>query len=105
MKEEKELKITITEHAYERAKERLSLNKKSLDRMAIKAFKYGIEKEETKGKLRMYLEHLHLSEKKANNIRLHGENVFLFCGKNLVTVYQVTNNIKKYLKKERERIF
>lgn len=100
-----EPKIDITKHAYERAKERLNLSKKSLDRMAIKAFKYGIEKGETKGKLRTYLDNLWMSEQKANNIRVYGENVFLFCDTSLITLYQLTNQLRKYLKKEHERIF
>lgn len=100
-----EEKILITAHAYERAKERLSLSKKSLDRMALKAFKYGIERSETKGKIRKYLDNLWNSEKRANNIRVYGENVFLFCDTSLITVFQVTNGLKKFLKKENERIF
>lgn len=92
-------KILITEHAYDRAKERLSLSKNALDRLALKAFEEGIKHEDTKGKLNRYLTSLFMTYKKANNIRVYGENVFLFCNNSLVTVYQLTYALRKYIKK------
>ena len=43
--------IIITEHAYDRANERLSWSKKILDKMALKAYKQGKKHKETKGHL------------------------------------------------------
>lgn len=43
--------VLITEHAYERAKERLKWKSKVLDKMAEKAFLEGIKHKDTKGSL------------------------------------------------------
>lgn len=94
-------KITITEHAYKRAKERLSLNKKAFERLALKAYETGIKHSDTKGKLNKYLTSLYMTYKSANNIRVYGENVFLFCSHALVTIYQLTYALRKYTKIEK----
>ena len=90
--------IKITKHAYLRAKERLSLNSKSLDRLSERAFYVGIRHSQTKGYLKKYITKLWFDHLKANNIRLYGENVFFFVDKTLITVYQLPSDLKKYLK-------
>lgn len=89
--------IVITEHAYDRAKERLSYNKNALERMANKAYFSGLKHEDTKGKLNKYLTKLWHLHKSANNIRIHGENVFIFINNTLITVYQLPNNLKIWI--------
>ena len=56
MEEEiKQSAVIITDHAYERAKERLRWNAKVLDKMAEKSFLEGIKHGETKGSLNRYI--------------------------------------------------
>lgn len=90
--------IHITNHAYERAKDRLSLRQESFDRLAEKAMSEGIKHSDTKGRLNRYLTKLWAQNKQANNIRVYGENVFLFIDTKLVTVFQIPNELRKYLK-------
>ena len=47
--------IVITEHAYDRAKERRQWKRKTTDRMFQKVLENGKELKDTKGKLRKYL--------------------------------------------------
>lgn len=87
--------MTITKHAKQRMKERCGFNKKTAERMAHKAFYNGITHAQTKGKLNKWITNLYFKNEKANNIRLYGENAYIFCGETLVTVIPVPVNIKK----------
>ncbi len=91
-------KFTITEHAYERAKERLSWRRKTLNRMAKKAFYGGLKHKDTKGKLNKYISNLYLQYRTANNIRIYGENVYFFTDCHLITLYRMPQELIKYLK-------
>ena len=53
---EEESTIQITDHAYQRMKERCGWNKKAGARMADLAFSHGIEHRNTKGKLHRFLD-------------------------------------------------
>lgn len=89
--------IVITDHAYDRAKERLSLNRNALERTAKKAFVSGLKHSELKGKLQKYITKLWHMHHSANNIRIHGENIFIFINNTLITVYQLPNNLKNWV--------
>lgn len=90
--------ISITTHAYERANERLSWSKKILDKMALKAYSQGKTHSETKGHLNRYISKLYLQYKSANNTKVYGENVYIFCNNTLITVYKLPNDLLKYVK-------
>ena len=91
-------KIEITEHAYERAKERFSLNKAALERFANSAYKNGIKQSDTVGQLKKYIAKLWHKYKTANNIRIYGEIIFIFCDNRLITLYHIPNEFKRVLK-------
>lgn len=91
--------IIITEHAYLRAKERLSLNHKSFYKLATKAYKKGIKHSDTKGSLNKYIASIWFKYKNASNVRIFGENIFLFNKNVLITVYQVPNEFKRLINK------
>lgn len=90
--------LLITEHAYERAKERLGWKTKALDKMAERAFLKGIKHRDTKGGLMRYLTKLWFSYKHCNNVRIYGENIFFFCDNKLITIYQLPNDLRKHVK-------
>jgi hypothetical protein len=90
--------IVITEHAEKRAKERLSWNKSALQRMAQTAYKDGKGHSYYTGRMRKYLNSVYLSYKKANNIKIHGEVLYLFNGNTLITLYQIPKKLKKFTK-------
>lgn len=90
--------IEINEHAYERANERLSLTRESFTKLALKAYEVGINHADAKGRLRKYMDSLWFKYKKANNIKIYGENIFFFKDNVLITVYQVPSDLKKLVK-------
>ena len=91
-------KIIITDHAFERAEERLNIGKKSLERFAEKAYVEGVKHSDTKGKLNKYITKIWAVDKEVNNVRIYGENVFLFVDNRLITLYHLPNEFKKYIK-------
>lgn len=96
------LELVITAHAFQRGKERLGLSAEPFSRMAMKAFVSGVKHKDTKGHLNKYISGLYLEHKKANNIRIYGEVLYLFEGFNLITVLHVPNDLKKYLSKTKK---
>ena len=92
------IKVTITEHAFDRAKERLALNEGAFKKIVTRAYLQGIRHRDTKGTLNDYITKLYMQYKNANNIRIYGEVVYLFNNHTLITLYQIPNDLKKYLK-------
>lgn len=91
--------MNVSKHAKKRMKERCGLNKKSVDRIAEKAFKEGITHGQTKGRLNKWMTKLYFANKTANNIRLYGDKAYIFCNEILVTVIQIPNDLIKDFKK------
>lgn len=85
----------LTNHSKKRMKERCGSNKSSEQKIAQTAFEKGITHAETSGSLHRYLDGLYLSHHKANNMRIYGDKVFIFCGDQLITVLQLPS---KYMK-------
>lgn len=87
--------MRISNHAKKRMKERCGFSRKSQERMAEKAFRYGITHKQTKGRLHRWVTSLFFKNCNANNIRLYGDNAYIFCGETLVTVISIPWNLKK----------
>ena len=87
-----------TDHAYERAKERLGWKRKVLDKMMEKAFFEGIQHKDTKGSLNRYITKLWFDYKFCNNVRIYGENIYFFKDSKLITLYRLDNKMVKHLK-------
>lgn len=87
--------MNISNHARRRMKERCGFNRKAQDRMAEKAFNEGITHKQTKGRLHKWVTSLFFKNCNANNIRLYGDNAYIFCGETLVTVIPIPSNLKK----------
>lgn len=86
--------VIITLHAYERAKDRLGLDKNQVNKIATKAFYQGMTHKQSSGKLKKYLDKLWLNYRRCNNVRIYKDNVFLFSNTTLVTIYPLPNNHK-----------
>jgi len=95
--------IEITNHAYERARERCSLKEKSLNALATKAYEHGLHHKDTSGQLHKYITKLYLTHRNANQIRVYGEYVYIFNNQILITVFCIPNNLKKQVLKHKER--
>jgi hypothetical protein len=91
------INIIVTDHAFRRAKERLGLNSKAFSRMAMKSFIAGKKHKDCKGQLKKYIDKIWLEQRQANNIRIYGEVLYLFRNNYLITVYQLPNDLKKYV--------
>ena len=87
--------MEITQHAFDRAKERYNLNEKSFTRLAEKAFNEGHRQDSLKGKLKKYVNYL-AKEYKSTPI-IFGELLFFFKNDKLITTYQLPSEFKKYL--------
>lgn len=92
------MNIEVSKHALERLKKRCGLNRKAAIATARKAFAEGVQHKDTRGRLNRYLSKLFLEYKTANNIRVHGLYIYLFCGHTLVTVLHVPNQLRKHVK-------
>lgn len=90
--------MNISNHARQRMKECCGFNRKAQDRMAEKAFYDGITHKHTKGRLYKWVTSLFFKNCNANNIRLYGDNAYIFCGETLVTVIPIPNDLRKDFK-------
>lgn len=91
--------MEVSMHAAERLKERCGLNKKSMQRMAQKAFNKGIRHSQTRGRLNKWVTGLYFNNRNANNIRLYGDKAYIFCEEILVTVIQIPTDLMRDFKK------
>lgn len=97
-------KIIITNHAYDKAKERLRLSKKSFERLVHKAVFEGLTiADVSSGELYNYIickTKMQRAQKDDRiDIRIYGENMYIFANSYdqliLLTVYQLPNNMKR----------
>lgn len=87
------MELYVTKHAEKRLVERCGLNKKSMLRMAEKVFDNGKKINETKGALNRWLVEKYNNNEGADNIRLYGDNAWIFSGNYLLTVLHVPNKL------------
>ena len=88
--------MEITQHAYDRARERLGLNKKSFKKMVERALISGRKVNTFKGTIKKYLDKLSITYKTSPVV--YGEYILFFVGEKLITTYQLPSTLKKYLK-------
>lgn len=89
------MKIKVSRHAEKRMRERCGLNKRTVEKMAQRAFDKGISHSESCGRLSKWITSLYFKNKNANNIRIYGEMAYIFSDNVLITVFRVPNNILK----------
>lgn len=95
--------MKLTRHAAERASERMGLNTKALARTAAKALSKGLAHADTKGSLNRYLSRLFLAQRKADNMRIHGEHIYLFAGESLITILHLPHEHKAAARRAMQR--
>lgn len=96
-------KVKVTNHAKKRIIERAGINKRSVIKSAERAFTCGLEHSDLTGILKKYIDKIYLKEKKANNIRIYGDKVYLFYDKTLITVLNLTTKLSKIANKLSKR--
>lgn len=87
----------ISNHAYERVKERFGWSKDVLDKMMDRVFEKGISHSQTKTHLHKYISGLMLRHG-SSNVKIYGENIFFFKRDTLTTLYRLPNELIKYTK-------
>lgn len=97
--------IYVSQHAYDRAKERLGFNKKAIENAARKALEKGIRHSETTGQIYKYIANKTKSYMTSgSDVRIYGEIVYYFVRHgdkrspdakyDLVTVYGLPKRLK-----------
>jgi hypothetical protein len=87
--------MKITEHAYERAKERCGLNRAAFERMAGIALSDGLRHADARGRLKRWMDREFLTHRNGNNMRIYGEHLFVFAGTDLITVLHVPHDLRR----------
>lgn len=91
------MKVKVSHHAEQRMRERLGLNKKSIERIAQRALDKGISHNQTKGNLKKWVTGTWAKNKNANNIKIYGDKCFIFHDELLITVIQLPRDLFKDL--------
>lgn len=89
--------IRVSLHAYDRAKQRMGLNKKAIERLASIAYYKGIKLEEVRGSFLRYIQE-HFKYQKNHNVIIFANMVFLYDREFLVTVVHLPAKYQKCVK-------
>lgn len=92
--------IEITEHAFQRLKERSGLNQSAANKTAHKAYEKGLKHQECTGALYKWVTGATKTSKKGSTFRIYGDKLWIFNKSKgstikLVTVLQVPPNLTK----------
>lgn len=97
--------MQVSKHGAKRARQRVGIPKKAVDRMARTALERGIGHEEATGKLRDYIGWLYEKyDGNGNNIRVYGDKVYVFHDAILITVLNVPGEHRKAAMYQQERL-
>ena len=89
-----------SKHAKKRVKERCGVSKKTADRVAKLARERGVERENTKGPLRRWLDAKYLNSDANSTLVVWGDKAYVFSAQNvLVTCLQIPSVITKNMKR------
>lgn len=70
--------IEVTDHAFDRLRERSGINRKAAVRLSERAYERGLKHNETNGRLHKYLVSVAYNSNKGACLRLYGDKVFIF---------------------------
>ncbi len=98
--EELQMAVIVTNHAAERIKKRLGLPKKTCQTHAQAVYENGFKLADAKGRAKRYLYKLFCYSKKANQLRVYGEFVYIFTGSTLITVLNLPKGMRTGFKKK-----
>ena len=85
--------ITITKHAYKRAKERCGWSKSSMNRMISRIYERGIDIKDIKGALRPWAE-VKLESGGMKESKIYADTLFVIKGGMLVTLYHLPGKVR-----------
>lgn len=70
----------ITNHGRKRVRQRIGVPSRAVQRLADRALREGLRHGDIAGAMGRWLDSLYLRSQGANNMRIFGDKVFLFCG-------------------------
>jgi len=91
---------SVTKHGEKRARNRLGIPKKSVEKYVSKAMECGLTHAESTGNLHKYLDKLYLSHDNYATAHIYHQYVYLFSGDRLVTVFILPNSLRKSAEKQ-----
>lgn len=86
--------VEVTRHAEKRMHERLGLPRKAMKAEAERAASRGIHISETTGRLRKYLDLLHITYRTGSDYRITPSGIYVITDGVLVTVLPVPQNLR-----------
>lgn len=87
--------VKVSKHARKRIKERCGVGKSSVDRIANLAVERGVDRLNTKGPLRKWLD-MKFARDSCGTIYVWGDKAFLISDKNkVITVLYIPNELKR----------
>jgi hypothetical protein len=99
--------VQVTLHGKNRMIERCKIKPKSVERLAQIAFDKGLTMSDVSGSLYGYIASLCGYNGHADNIRLYGDKIYIFCGNVLVTIYDTPKIylpiVNKLMHRKREK--
>lgn len=91
--------LTVTIHGKHRMHQRCGIKSKAVDRISRIAFENGLSRADVSGPLGRYLDYLYFYNCEADNIRLYGDKVYVFCKDVLVTVLDTPRKYRPIVNK------
>lgn len=88
------MRINVTKHAEKRIKQRVGLPRSAVKRHAKIAYRKGRTRKEVKGMAGRYLDKIFLKYRTANNLRIYGEFIYIYCDYDLVTVLNLPKRFR-----------
>lgn len=96
--------LQVSRHGEKRARERVGLPKRAVERNAQRALTEGIGYKEASGALKRYISWLYeLYDGNGNNIRIYGDKVWVFHDGILITVLNVPGEHRKAARWQQEK--
>lgn len=95
--------VDVTKHATRRIRQRLGINKKSVDKNAERALQFGLTHADVKGKLCRYLDGIYLQNRRPTNMRVYNHSVYLFRDATLITVIPLPHRLWSIADKQQEQ--
>lgn len=97
--------MKLTRGGENRTLRKVGGSKKSVERIAEKALKFGINQTEVSGNLSSYLNKITLRNKRADSIKIYNRKIYIFKGETLLSVLDLPHNkyvIENKLKNRRK---
>lgn len=95
--------IYVTPHAMKRMRQRLGLNRRSLEREVIRVLRCGVRGEEAQGELRRWVDKMMWKQTEAGtSVRLTTSGAFIIRGSTLVTVLPLNGRLVKRVRAQME---